>query len=249
LSSINRAPPPVRGASILEGHAMNDREFRRYAMFGRVETFGKTNAADFAAASEALARFANITQIIQGLDVAKANQQGGGITAKAVMLDSLRLDLTNIIRTARAIAQDEPGFADNFRPPDGTRQAALLTAADAMLADLQKSGVAAKFIAHELPADFVQQLTDDRQAIAAAQDAQENTATNGVASTATIDRLIRDGIKHVTYLDAIMFNKYTRVPEKLRAWHSASTTERAPRAAKKAANTAGAPATPAAPAK
>ena len=28
---------------------MNDRETRRYTMFGRVETFGKTNAADFAA--------------------------------------------------------------------------------------------------------------------------------------------------------------------------------------------------------
>jgi hypothetical protein len=117
-------------------------------------------------------------------------------------------------------------------------------ATDAILAELKKPGVAAKFIAHELPAEFVQQLTDDRQAIANAQDAQEGGDTNGVANTAAIDRLIRDGIKEVTYLDAIMFNKYTRIPEKLRAWRSVSTTERAPRAAKKAANSASVPAAP-----
>ena len=31
---------------------MNDRETRRYDMFGRAKTFGQTNTADFAAGSE-----------------------------------------------------------------------------------------------------------------------------------------------------------------------------------------------------
>ena len=57
-------------------------------MFGRVETFGKTNAADFAAKSQARVRFAKMTEIIQGLDAAKASQQGGSATAKEVMLDN-----------------------------------------------------------------------------------------------------------------------------------------------------------------
>lgn len=104
-----------------------------------------------------------------------------------------------------------------------------------MLAELNKPGVAAKFIAHELPAEFVTHLVDDRQAIVDAQDVQEGGDTSGVASTAAVGRLIRAGVKEVTYLDAIMWNKYTRNPDKLRAWRSASTTERAPRPAKKAA--------------
>jgi hypothetical protein len=71
---------------------------------------------------------------------------------------------------------------------------------------LKKPGVAAKFIAHELPAEFVQHLTDDRQAIADAQDAQDGGDTNGVASTAAIGRFIRDGMKEVTYLLARRVN-------------------------------------------
>lgn len=36
---------------------MNDRETRRYDMFGRVQTFGRENAADFAAGSKAVGHF------------------------------------------------------------------------------------------------------------------------------------------------------------------------------------------------
>ena len=88
---------------------------------------------------------------------------------------------------------------------------------------------AARFIAHELPADFVQHLTDN------AQDAEESDDSGGVESTAAVGRLIRDGMKEVNYLDAIMHNKYARNPEKLRAWQSASHIERAPQREKKVA--------------
>ena len=43
------------------------------------------------------------------------------------------------------------------------------------------------------------------------------------------------GMKEVTYLDAIMHNKYNRVPDKLREWLSASHIERAPQREKKPA--------------
>jgi hypothetical protein len=85
---------------------MNDRETRRYDMFGRVTTFGQSNAADFTAGSEATKRFGNLATIITGLDQAKAAQQGGGSTAKSVLLDALRLDVQNVTRTARALDPD-----------------------------------------------------------------------------------------------------------------------------------------------
>src|SRR2546428_9925923 len=103
---------------------MKDGEPRRYDMFGRVVTFGKDNAADFPAATEGAKRFANLAQVIAGLDDAKANQKPGGATAKSVLLDALRLDVQNIARTARAIAQDEPGFGDRFRLPGNPSDAA-----------------------------------------------------------------------------------------------------------------------------
>ena len=231
---------------------MNDRETRRYDMFGRVKTFGTDNATDFAAGGEAQKRFTNVAKVITDLDAAKAAQQGSGTTAKEVLLDALRLDLQNISRTARAIAQDTAGFADTFRPPDSPSQTALLTTADAFLAQFQfatddtaaqkaaKTALIAKFVAHELPADFVTDLSDDRKAIDAAEDAVESDDSEGVESTAAVGRLIKAGMKEVNYLDAIMRNKYTRNPDKLRAWDSASHIERAPQREKKPApNTPG----------
>jgi len=139
---------------------MNDRETIRYDVFGRVDTFGRDNAADFAPTSEATRRFTNVRRIIADLDKGKASQQGGSATAKEVLLDALRLDMQNIARTARAIGQDEPGFADKFRTPDNPSETALLTAADAFLAQLAvqpgdnaaaqtaKAALVAKFVSH-----------------------------------------------------------------------------------------------------
>ena len=187
----------------------------------------------------------------------KARQAGASPTAKEVLLDALRLDIQNITRTARAIEQDEPGFAEQFRPPETSGHGALLTATDAILLRLKvqptddaatkknKAALAARFIAHELPEDFVQNLADDRATIDAAQDAGEDADNDGVESTAAIGKLIKDGMKELTTLDAIMHNKYARVPGKLRAWQSASHIERAPQREKQPAVTVLPAATPA----
>jgi hypothetical protein len=203
-------------------------------MFGRVQTFGQQNASDFAG-SKAAEHFTALGRIIQDIDAAKAIQQAGDTTAREVLLDALRLDIHNISRTARAIEQDEPGFASKFRLPDSPSQTALLTAVDAFMIELKKPGISAQFIAHELPADFAKNLEDDRKAVAAAQDAEEGSAAESVKSTAAIGRLIREGMREVNYLDAIMHNKYARNADKLRAWESASHTERAPQREKKPA--------------
>ncbi len=54
-----------------------------------------------------------------------------------------------------------------------------------------------------------------------------------ITNTKLIDELIGQINDVVGGLDAIMFNKYTRQPEKLRAWQSASHVERAPQREKK----------------
>jgi len=214
---------------------MNDREARRHDMFGRVQTFGKANAADFAAGSKAAGHFARLAQIVADLDIEKARQNGGSATAKEVLFDSLRLDLQSIARTARAIDAGEPGFADRFRNPATPTQQALLTAADAFARELADPAVVAKFVAYELPADFVADLADDIAAIRSADADMQSDDQTGVASTAAVGRLIREGMAEVMQLDAIMNNKYARNPDRMRAWDSASHIDRAPRRAKKPA--------------
>ncbi|HLP78505.1 MAG TPA: hypothetical protein VK327_16495, partial [Candidatus Paceibacterota bacterium] len=96
---------------------MNNRENRRYEMFHRSKAFGQTNTADFPPDGEAARRFTNLSAILIGLDKARASQQGGGTTAKSVLMDALKLDIQNITRTARAMDQDTPGLADKFPAP------------------------------------------------------------------------------------------------------------------------------------
>jgi len=218
---------------------MNDRENRRYEMFSRVDAFGKANAADFAPTSDALKHFSTLGGITTELTDKKASQAAGAsVTAKSVLLDALRLDQRAIARTALAYDQDQPGFADQFPSPNSSSDRDLLTTVDLYLSRLQPDGttdaaLAAKFIAKELPADFVQHLADDRAALDDEGASIESDSQDSIASTSAIGRLIKDGMKEVNYLDAIMNNKYARDADKLRAWNSASHIERAPVRAKK----------------
>jgi hypothetical protein len=219
---------------------MNDREFRRYDMFQRVLTFGRDHAAEFPPASRVFAHTTALQQVVLELEGAKASQIRGRTTAREVLLDALRLDLQNVTRTARAIEQDEPGFADRFRLTDTPGHSSLLTAAAAMIAELGKPGVAEKFAAHELPGDLAKAISDDVAAIHAAKTQETSQGALAVSSTAAIGERIRAGMKEVTYLDAIMHNKYARNAETLRAWSSVSHVERIGHREKAAA-----PATPA----
>jgi hypothetical protein len=217
---------------------MDKHETHRYDAFQRVKTFGQENAADYAPGSLALSYFAIITSVISGLDAAKAGQKPGKNTSKEVLLDTLRLDIQNTTRTASAIAQDSPGFADSFRPPVNGNEGTLLTTADKFIQQLApqtgdspatltaKTALIAQFTAHEMPATFVTTLQTDRAAIITAQGSQENLRQTGVGDTATIGQMIAQGMKALNSLDAIMHNKYGSQPAKMAAWLTAAHIER-----------------------
>ena len=206
---------------------MNDREVKRYEMFNRVVTFGQDNAADFPASSKAVELFAKLKLAIKQTDEARASQQGGRATAREVVMDALRIDMKNIVRTAREIGDEVPGFADRFSLPNDSSQPALVTAANRMLVELGKEGVAAQFAGYELPETFVADLADDLDELESRRREMNSADAKGVASTATLGAAIQSGLQVVGKLNAIMHNKYTRQPERLRAWKSASHTERA----------------------
>ncbi len=84
-------------------------------------------------------------------------------------------------------------------------------------------------------------LRADRKAIANANRLNQGETQDGVENTELIRQLLDKINVEVGELDAIMHNKYTRQPEKMRAWQSASHIERAPQREKK---TVPAPTTP-----
>jgi hypothetical protein len=225
---------------------MNDRDQRRYDRATRVQTFGEDHAADFDPNSKATALFTSLDDVVDQLDDAKAGQTLARVS-KETLMDSLRLDLKNIARTARSIELTENGFAAPYRLPDTPAESALTTHADAVLALLEdqtgdaqdvktaKAALRARFTEFELPADFVTQLRADRKAIADANKGNQSHTSDSVENTKLIGELLGQANDIITQLDAIMYNKYTRQPEKLRAWQSASHVERMPQHAKKPA--------------
>jgi len=219
---------------------MNNKIIRHCDMFGRVIVFGTDNAGDFPAGSGGATHFANLGNISTQLVNAGATQKGGKVTAQNALFLGLDTDLQNIARTATAIAQDEPGFDDLFAPPDHYNPHEVLATAETYLVQLApqpgddatttatKTARVAKFTAHDLPVTFVADLQSTVTAIGSAKSAHEAGRETGVASTNAVARLVRDGMKEVNYLDAIVRNKYKGNADKLRAWDSASRIERDP---------------------
>ena len=236
------------GTSVAILPAMKDRDQRRYDRLTRVQTFGAKYRADFATGSKAATHFGNLHTLVKQLDAAKAGQTPNRVS-KETLLDALAIDLQNIARTARYIERTENGFAVPYRMPDIPTEAAITIHTDAVLQRLEdqpddvdaaktaKAALRARFVAYELPADFVANLRADQDAIAVANRRNQFEAQGGVEKTELIGQLLGQAGTEVAGLDTIMYNKYTRQPEKLRAWQSASHIERAPQREKKSVAT------------
>ncbi len=215
---------------------MNDKESRNYQRFVRVQGFGQAHASDFGPTSLGTQTFASVGAIIieiDGLAAGEVSAHGGarqGTEARAQARIELREDLEAINRTARAMANDVPGINEMFRMPRGNNDRDLINAARAFLADA--TPLKAQFIAHELPADFLEDLQADIEAMEAAFRDQASGVGNHVAASAALDDAFGRGNEAVRRLDAIVRNKYANNPAVLAEWTSASHVERAPRRAK-----------------
>ena len=216
---------------------MNDKESRNYQRFVRVHGFGQAHASNFAPNSLGAQTFAIVSAIIieiDGLAAGEVSAHGGarqGTETRAQARVALHDDLEAINRTARAMANDVPGINEMFRMPRGNNDRDLINAARAFLADA--TPLKAQFIAHELPADFLENLQADIEAMEAAIRDQSTGVGNHVAANAALDDAFGRGNEAVRKLDAIVRNKYANNPGVLAEWTSASHVERAPRRAKR----------------
>lgn len=212
---------------------MTDSENRKHETFTRMVDFGKTHAADFAPSSLATQLFTALGGIVTQLDqhaskhVSSHGAARQGTATRGEARDVLRESLEAIRRTARVMGQDVPGLEDKFRLPPLDNDQLLLTVARAFLADA--TPLAAQFIAHELPATFLQDLADAIAALEAAMGQQASGVGNAVAARVAIEETVDQGMNTKRKLDAIMKNKYANNLAVLAEWASASHIERAPR--------------------
>ena len=162
---------------------MDDNNIRRFNRATRVKTFGESYAADFAPGSKATTLFLELNPIVIRLNEATVGQLRTPV-GKPELIAALSLDFKDIARTARAIKIDQPGFDDSaYRHPATSVENPVTTHADSLLKLLEdntapvadggdtpaqlaeKATLRTKFIAYELPVDFVEDLRADRDAL------------------------------------------------------------------------------------
>ncbi|HMV85107.1 MAG TPA: hypothetical protein PKC13_25780 [Blastocatellia bacterium] len=209
---------------------MDNLALRRYEMLKRVRDFSLTNHQAFAEGSLGKELFTAIAGIVSDLDAHGANQISGKSAAqsqtatKAALREDLREALATLNRTARVMAMETPGLDDKFRLPRTNNDQVLLNAARAFIADAQAHKEA--FVKHELPADFLERLTQQINGFEQALTQQSAAISAKVAAKTAIDETIGRGLQTVRQLDVVIRNKFNGDAVMLAAWARASHVER-----------------------
>lgn len=213
---------------------MNGLDIRRYEMLVRVREFGTTHGDLFPRSTLGGQAFAAVGAAIDRLTEHAATQMSGrgsareGAASKATAREALRELLDAIVRTARAMALDQPHIDNQFRPPRGGDQA-LLSTARAFLKDAKP--LAKQFIAHAMPKDF---LADLEQSIADFEVASRDHETGRevrIAARAAIDDAMESALSALRRLDAVVPNQLREDGTTLTMWERARHVEyRSPRA-------------------
>lgn len=225
---------------------MNDSQNRKHATFTRMRNFGNSHAGDFAPGSLATELFTALDGIVGKLEADGARHTSSrgavrqGTATRSEARDAVREDLEAINRTARAMSDSVPGLEDKFRIPPVGNDRLLMTAARA--AALDAAPIAAQFIAHEMPADFLAILNANIAALEASMSEQTDGLGSALAARASIEETIEEGMVLKGKLNAIVRNKYANNPPVLAEWTGASHIERAPR--RRAATTDSRPESP-----
>ena len=212
---------------------MNDRQNRRIQTLRRVHDLSLERRSDFAPTSVATQLFAIVKNSLDEVEGHAASQTAssgasrqGTATREQARL-AVREDLKAISRTAAIMTDKFPGLDEKFRMPREDNDQDLLSAGNAFIAEA--TPLAAEFIAHEMPADFLDDLRADLQALEEAMSAQSTGKGQRIAAGVGMDESIDTGMAAVRKLNAIMRNKYANNPAVLAQWISASHTERDPR--------------------
>lgn len=220
---------------------MDDENIRRFDRANRVLTFCRDHAAAITPGSKIATLVTTLTPLVEKLAEARIGQLRSPV-GKPALIEALSADFKDIARTARAIHLDDPSFpVAAFRHPGTYVETPVTTHADALLLILEdqatdsaeqklaKAALRARFIAYELPANFVEDLRADRAALSARNDVKNSENQEGVASTAAIETLLAQAREIIQRLDAAFLNKYRNDPATIAAWKSASRVERAPK--------------------
>jgi len=206
---------------------MTTRQNHYTGSFQRIKAFFLKHGGDFAAGSEALKQSAAIDAACGATDTGATTQVAGkgavktGSEELAIYRADLHGAMEAIARTARGMALDTPGLDGKFHMPRSGSGQALLASARAFAQDAGPLKDA--FIAHEMPADFIDHLNGLIDQFVAAGGDKDTGALKQVGGTAGVKTAVANGLIARQKLNAIVPNKYQNnaavLAEWVTAWH------------------------------
>jgi hypothetical protein len=168
---------------------------------------------------------AQLNQLLTELDdiaaeeAASAGAAREGTSLRDFARAELEEDLQSIARTARAIAETTPGFADNFRLPPQMNDGELVTAALGFATRAEPH--AAEFIGYGLAADFIDDLRADAAVMQAKIANQSQRVADRKAAGVRLDEKCEQIMVVRRRLDALFRNVHRDDPGMLSLWTSA----------------------------
>jgi hypothetical protein len=211
---------------------MEDKHHRRREMFLRLKAFSN-NHTEIPATTVWPQLVTELDSINGDLAEQVAAEESGhsvkrtGTASRDDAREDLRDLLEAIVRTARAIDETKPGFAEGYRGPSQLSDRSLLDLAIgiARIAPPHQ----ADFLSHAMPPDFLEALAAGiaklQQTMTDQSEGQAGVKSAGVDIEETMDH----GMSVRRRMDAVARNVYRDDPAVLAEWETASHIEQAPK--------------------
>jgi hypothetical protein len=223
---------------------MNDTDGLTHQMLVRSREAFAQDINDFSAGGAARVLFTDLqTTIIEVEQKAAAHGAGRSDAKQGTQTlnearESLLADLFSIREAAKVM-----GVEEKFPYPPRNNDGQLLQMAGVYATNALP--LKAQLIAHELPADFLEDLAADKAAFQSTSAERGNAVGDHIAARQELDDALGRGVEIIRKLTSLMKVKYTNNPGKLAEWTAATHIERAPRRAKpKPPDSAGSPTPP-----
>ncbi|MEQ1757302.1 MAG: hypothetical protein ABL986_03215 [Vicinamibacterales bacterium] len=197
---------------------MKTRETRKYESLLRIRAFGDTYRDLFPPDSVGGQEFDNVRKAVRELDEQAATPASTSRSAGAWRLARKPLveQLKRIRQSARAIAEDTPGFADPFEIPNPRTDQRLLATARVFVREAEQTK--SRFVAFRMPDTFIDSL---KEATVAFEQAISGVKAERDAQTAArvgVEAALSSGLTAVRKLDAIVANTLRDDPKALAIW-------------------------------
>jgi len=210
---------------------MNDNDGLTHQMLVRSREAFAQSVNDFSDGGAARQLFAdlqaeiiNVERLGAAFGTGRSEARQGTSTINEAR-DNLLDDLIAIREAGKVL-----GVEDKFPYPPRSNDEQLLQMAGIYATNALP--LKADLIAHELPANFLDDLAADKAAFQSAMAERQNAVGDHIAARQELDDALARGVEIVRKLTSLMKVRYANNPGKLAEWAAATHIERAPRRAR-----------------